>query len=499
MRCYDQAIAKEALVQPHFQHAAHGGIHLQKPVFPPSAAQNAGRTAIDDALPNDFVLDNVTTIPKSIIGLSHRDYQKFTNAAHTAHFNPIEFAEWAMNQGVTANVTEKELFAFMEGGIYMRTLPQRQALMNEGITQDLADVIARYPTMAHLLSDIKILSNDILDLKGGTTVRYRPYNAAPAYKSLYSNGFLQYAFRNMPQGAAGLQPMGPGEMLGMELLDDYRALGGTPQKYIDCLTFYVANPALLTTVISAVIRGSSYQERNFLMIKAKTKKTLKEYSDTTTFERVAVPNVKIVTREYYSGLMKTPAMEGNDPLPKNVPLGAVKMVLDAAIETPYTNTEREHTVNIQTHAVTMNPNVDSRGYYLSPFARRRRNQAIVGVFGTQMDDYEADRRMNTIPNSIPNAKTSGREGASIIMAPSPCPIADATLRQGGNAQQVLPAMRTYSTTAQVPIRCFSIFDQENGYELLERRYAIPVIAPDAVELMPFEYESPRIRVTSLTL
>jgi hypothetical protein len=386
----------------------------------------------------------------------------------------------------------------MKGGVNVRSLPTTAAFIAEGVDPLLAGELSAYPNMAFMLSDLHTLSNDAFTGDGSVTVGYKPYLNAPGMDNLYGNAFIKYAMAKLY--GAGAQ--NPGAAMGGPLLNSYRNIVGMgPQgvaMFNGATNFYRSDPTLVATLLTAIIRASSVRPRSMVMVKTDVKALFNKVEDTKSFETMEMPAIKVVSKEYFAGLGAGTSGTDGGVMPNGVvhsapaiPLSALKIVTEGQLSIPYTDTERAHVVDVRTHAITMNPNVDEAGNYIGPLMRTRREQAIIGVIGTTRDSYDAARRVTIIENETATPETAGRNGSTVLLSPSSFPIPSAT--RGGSMPAVLPYV------PNTEVRCFYIFDHENDFEVLERWYAIPVIAPDSVTVKPFEFEPAGVKTTTLML
>jgi len=258
-------------------------------------------------------------------------------------------------------------------------------------------------------------------------------------------------------------------------------------------------PAFAAVLMTAVVRACSYEEKNFMCIKARVKTTLSQVADTTTFTQIASPGFKVTTKEYYAARMRGNARTqvGNAPDLAgptagvdvlSVPLEATKCISNGDVVKAWTDTKRPHVVNIESKTVTKNPNVDSTGDYILPLSKMRREDSIIGVIGTTrveagLEALDGAHRFCNIADQHPTAVTSGRKSTQILLAPSSYPVPNASIRS--NEARALPRIPEYIDNSGV--RCFTVFDHENEFEVLERMYAIPIIVPDTVIVKPFKF------------
>jgi hypothetical protein len=482
--------------KPLISHEVYGMRIYDVPIVKAAVTINAGswnpfrgqQPLLTNVLPSPFINEGAEMAPELFSAVGARDYQRFCEAGNSALFDAVNFADWMTNIGVLGTVSEEQIFAYMRGGVCMNRLPKPDVLERYGINREIAMNVATYPSVAYLMSDLYLMTNQIFEGLGNRTLHTRRYNARAGFTNIHGNAYLQTVVRRERKhhGAAATI----NDVCDPNLRSAYYRLGGTGMAYRTSLNFYEENAALASSILTAIIKGSSYEERKMVMIKTTVGKSLKLVDETMTFDKIPMPSVKITAKDYYAALKGLPPQGEVDAA--DVPLEAIKIVTSSDVVVPYTNTDRPNAVNIQTHAMTRNPNVNSMGVYINPFVKSRRTQATIAVIGTTMEDYDQAVRVNVIKDEIATAHTSGRMGSIAILAPASFPIPSATRVTQMDAE-VPPYVSDY------PVRCISLFDHENGLELLARYYAIPVITPKKVTIKPFVFETPAIAMTSLSL
>jgi len=462
-----------------------------------------GVPALTNTIPESFKVRNFVDAGTCMTVISKAAYQSFTAKDSPVRFDPTDYALWMTNSNILCDVSEDQLLAYMRGGLDLHHLPSEKALTDQGIEPILAEELCSYPNTAYLLSDLYTLANLSLRSEGGLSAEVRGVPQRNSFSNMYGQGLIKYALRKVRDRLR--RQITVGDIGNNQFRNAYIDLGGdvTGNAFSTVIDYYAANPALLTMLMTAVIRGSSFSEKAAVMVKVDVEVDHKEISDTTTFERVKGPVTSVVSKEYFAGLItqRTGGIDGVLDAAGNVnhnpaiPLAALKVVTEGKVTVPYTNTDRAHVVNVESHALSINPNVDAKGKYIPPSMRSRREQAIVAVIGSQPDidfgDYAG--RVNILPDSVANATNAGRDGSEIILAPSPFPLPNASRIVPGS----LPPVHSY--TGQNPVRCLNLYDYENEFEWLMRIYAIPVIAPKSVKILPFKFETTGVHTTMFEL
>jgi hypothetical protein len=460
------------------------------------------------SMPKELRDTHIRVAPEMVTIVGKRDFQEFKRQGSDVLFNALNFAAWTRNTKVVDKIDEAILLQYMEGGFVMDSLPTEAALIAKGVSRRLASYVSTAPTMAYFLGDMKRLASTVFNTGGGT-MGSRPYMATPGFENVYGNGYLQFMTRKMnhqnaiPSLADPLAVQRFGPQGAMNLVSDpgmmgaYNLVGGSDRDFCGSMNYYQRNQALATTMLSGMAAGSSFESRDFIMIKTKVKRTMVELKEGSRFQVVAAPAVTVTTKEFYRALAGVDSQRNVDAY--DIPLEATKIISEGEIKTAWVSTDTAYVPNVISHAMTSNPNVDEIGRFVNPLTRSRREQPIVGVVGTDVSQYRDvavhDRRINVITGEMANEKTSGRDGSNVILAPGTYPIPNATLGGAG-----MPAMPSYIQGGSgFGVRCFSVFDFENELDLLEVRSAIPVITPNKVTIMPFKFAEPVIRATQLEL